>query len=151
MRKRYAIAMLVLLVLGSALSGQQTGGTQTAQQASHYDAAVTCNSLDAASGSATLTPQSGMSEYITSIDINVGATGTVTAAAPVKATSTGLSGTPTFGLFRSDGMTIGQVGAPVVLMFPNGLKGQLNTAVAITGAAVTNLVWHITVCGYQSP
>jgi hypothetical protein len=81
----------------------------------------------------------------------VGGTGTVTAVAPVKATSAGLTGAPTFGLFRADAMTIGQVGAPFLMQYPNGLKGQLNTAVSITGGAVTNLVWHATICGYYAP
>lgn len=151
--KRFTFAAVALIVIALPCLAQQTGGTQTSQQAQHYDAAVQCNSLDAASGSATLaTPQSGYSWYVTWIDVNVGATGTVTAAAPVKATTSGLVGSPTFGLFRSDGMTIGMVGAPVFGSFGNGgLKGIANTAVSVTGGAVTNLVWHMTICGYQAP
>lgn len=151
MTKRLFTLLGLLALLAAVLVAQQVGGTQTAQQAQHYDAATVCSPLDAASGSATLTPPSGNSVYLTYIEINVGATGTVTAAAPVKATSSGLVGSPTFGLFRSDGMTIGMVGAPTVIIIPNGLKGNQNTAVSITGGAVTNLVWHITACGYYAP
>jgi hypothetical protein len=152
--KKFIILAIAVIALALPCFAQQTGGTQTSQQAQHFDAAVQCASLDAASGSATLAaPQSGYSWYVTWIDANVGATGTVTAAAPVKATTSGLAGTPpTFGLFRSDGMTIGMVGAPVFGSFGNGgLKGLANTAVSVTGGAVTNLVWHITICGYQAP
>jgi hypothetical protein len=150
--KKITLALLFMLAAVPML-GQQTGGTQTSQQATHFDAATQCVSLDAASGSATLaTPQSGYSWYVTILEANVGATGTVTAAAPVKLSTAGITGTPTFGLFRSDGMTIGQVGSPLMLQFGNGgLKGLTNTAVSITGGAVTNLVWHGTLCGYQAP
>lgn len=154
MSTRKLLALLAILVVAFGLTpliAQQEGGTQTAQQAKHFDAAVTCASLDAASGSATLTPTSGFSYYITLIEANVGGTATVSAVAPIKATSAGLSGSPTFGLFRADAMTVGQVGAPLVLTFPNGLKGQANTAVSVTGGAVANLAWHITICGYQAP
>jgi hypothetical protein len=127
-----------------APAAQSTPVVQTGQSA---QAATSCYSLDAASGSATAPAQSGKSFYITWVDINVGATGTITAVAPIKASTSGLIGTaPTFGLFRADGATIGQVGNPV---FGNLLiKGQVSTAVSITGGAVTNLVWHITMCGY---
>jgi len=150
--RKLLLATIVAMIAVSAIA-QNTGGTQTSQQAQHSDAATRCVSLDAASGSATLSqPDSGNSWYVTLVEVNVGATGTVTAAAPVKATTSGITGSPTFGLFRSDAMTIGMVGAPTFLTFGNGgLKGQSNTAISVTGGAVTNLVWHITICGYQAP
>lgn len=150
MKFRSLVLAAVLLTLAcvpafaQAPAAQSTPVVQTGQSA---QAATACYSLDAASGSVTAPAQSGKSFYMTWLDINIGASGTITAAAPVKATSTGIIGTaPTFGLFRSDGATIGQVGAP---LFGNLLlKGQVSTAVVITGGAVTNLVWHITMCGY---
>jgi hypothetical protein len=88
--KKFIVLAIAVIALALPCFAQQTGGTQTSQQAQHFDAAVQCASLDAASGSATLAaPQSGYSWYVTWIDANVGATGTVTAAAPVKATTAG--------------------------------------------------------------
>jgi hypothetical protein len=125
-------------------AAQSTPVVQTGQSA---QAATACYSLDAASGSATAPAQSGKSFYITWVDINIGATGTISAVAPVKASSSGIIGTaPTFGLFHASALTIGQISNPV---FGNLLlKGQVATAVSITGGATTNLVWHITLCGY---
>lgn len=145
------IALLVAFVVGlsvpsfaQAPAAQSTSVVQTGQSA---QAATACYSLDAASGSATAPAQSGKSFYVTWLDINVGGTATVSAVAPVKASSSGIVGTaPTFGLFRADAMTVGQVGAP---LFGNLLlKGQVSTAVSVTGGAIANLVWHITMCGY---
>lgn len=147
-RSLFVVAALIALfaapTFAQAPASQSTPVVQTGQSA---QAATACYSLDAASGSATAPAQSGKSFYITWLDVNMGATGTIVAAAPVKATSSGIIGTaPTFGLFRDDAATIGQVGAP---LFGNLLiKGQVSTAVSITGAAITNLVWHITMCGY---
>lgn len=151
MKSKGLILGLLFMLFLTVMNGQQTGGTQTAQQSQHFDAAIQCASLDAASGSATLTPPSGQSVYLVSIEANVGGTATVSAVAPIKATSSGLSGAPTFGLFRADAMTVGQVGNPLVVIFPNGLKGNQSTAVSVTGGAVANLVWHITICGYTAP
>jgi hypothetical protein len=148
MRKVFSILALFIVFaspcFAQAPAAQSTSVVQTGQSA---QAATACYSLDAASGSATAPAQSGKSFYVTWLDINVGGTATVSAVAPVKASSSGIIGTaPTFGLFRADAMTVGQVGAP---LFGNLLlKGQVSTAVSITGGAITNLVWHITMCGY---
>lgn len=142
-----ALALLIAIaapVFAQAPAAQSTPVVQTGQSA---QAATVCYSLDAASGNVTAPAVSGKAFYMTWLDINIGASGTITAAAAVKVTSSGIAGTaPTFGLFRSDGATLGMVGAP---MFGNLLiKGIASTAVVLTGAAVTNLVWHITMCGY---
>jgi hypothetical protein len=149
MKKHIVLALAFLLALSPSVYAQAPAAQSTpvVQSGQSAQAATTCYSLDAASGSATAPAVSGKSFYITYIDINVGGSGTVTAAAPVKATTSGIIGTaPTFGLFRSDAMTLGQVGNPIFTSLL--IKGQVSTAVSITGAAVTNLVWHITMCGY---
>lgn len=147
--KQLLVAFVLLLVSSSAFAqgtpaAQATSVIQTGQSA---QAASVCYSLDAASGNVTAPAVGGKSFYITFLDVNIGASGTITAAAPVKLTSSGIAGTaPTFGLFRSDGATLGMVGAPVFGSLL--IKGLANTAVVLTGAAVTNLVWHVTMCGY---
>jgi hypothetical protein len=144
------LAFIVTLTSHHLSAQAPAGATPVTQTSTDLRSATVCASVDAASGSATLTPPAGQSVYLQSVELNVGGSGTVTAAAPIKATSSGLAGTPTFGLFRSDAMTLGQVGNPVFIAFPNGLRGLTNTAVSVTGGAVTNLVWHITICGYYA-
>lgn len=147
---RRILALIVPILLAAAPAFAQAPAAQSTpvvQSGQSAQAATTCYSLDAASGSATAPAVSGKSFYITWVDINIGATGTITAANPVKATTSGIVGTsPTFGLFHSSALTQGQISNPV---FGNLLlKGQQSTAVSITGGATTNLVWHITMCGY---
>jgi len=153
--QKFALATLLvacsLILLPHAEAQQGVPGTLTQQSPTQLHAAAVCATLDAASGSATLTPPAGQSVYLTYIEANIGATGTVVAAAPVKLTSAGLTGSPTFGLWNQTALTIGAVGIPLFLPISNGLKGQTSTAVSVTGAAITSVVWHVTICGYYAP
>jgi hypothetical protein len=107
------------------------------------------------SGAQTLTipsPGGTSSIYLKSVILYGEATGTVTAAAPIAITTTGLSGTPSLGSVNLTAWTIGALTGPGPINFPgSGLKGTAGSAVTIAAASVTNISWRFTACWFEGP
>ena len=150
--KRFLLAVLLTLTAVGAFA-QQTGGTQTAQQATHYDAATNAQHTHTTATTITITPPGGQYVYVTALDISDCATGTaVTAAAPTYITTTGLNGTPQYQI--GSGVTAGlcqPVPVPAFNLggFKSSAPGSNVTFVLPTFA--TNQVISFNVYYYYAP
>lgn len=153
------LALALVSVFGVATpsfaqTGTPTGSQAITQTATMLNAATRCDSV-AGSGAQTLTlqnPGPGASDYITFVIAYGEATGTVSAAAPIAITTTGINGTaPTLGSVNLTAWTIGAVTGPGPIPIQQPIKANANTAPTIAIASVTNLSWRITACYYQAP
>lgn len=103
---------------------------------------------------ATLTPPAGQFVYIASLEANASAsTGSVGISTPASLTITNISGSPTFGMFGTNSGAAGTSIANFNYSFSgNGLKSAAaGTAVTVVAPSVTNLQWHLALCGYFAP
>jgi hypothetical protein len=108
------------------------------------------------SQTATLTPPSGQYVYLASLEASAFAqAGTAGVSTPASLSSTNLNGI-TFGLFAGTSTQNNTAGSPVAnfnySFSGNGLKSSAaGTAVTVVAPSVTNLGWHILLCGYFAP
>src|SRR5262245_56603527 len=104
---------------------------------------------------ATITPPAGQFVYINSIEANAfaqaGAAPTFGTAASL--TTTNITGTPTFGVFPMQAQAAGNSIANFFYSLAgNGLKSSApGTAVTVVSPSVSNVGWHIAICGYFAP
>ena len=106
---------------------------------------------------ATLTPPAGQFVYINSIEAaafaQAGSAGIATAA---SLTTTNLPGSLTLGLFGATA-NLANTGGTLYQNFiysfsGNGMKSNnAGTAVTVVAPSVTNMGWHLAVCGYFAP
>jgi hypothetical protein len=106
-------------------------------------------------GSASLTPPAGQFLYINAIEINAAAsTGTAgTLGTPASASTTNIPNTATLGVFPIQTQAAGvSIGNFFYALSGNSLKSSAaGTAVTVTTPALTNVAWHISLCGYYAP
>jgi hypothetical protein len=151
--KKVLLATIIALAAVSAFA-QQTGGTQTAQQASHLDACTPINSQAAGGSQTTLTipaPPNGQYVYITEVDVQL-TVGTALAGvlAPTNITTTNLSGlkwSVTLPVTANTNYFFG----PYVWQTA-ARSASPATAVTIVGPAATgNLTQNINACYWYAP
>lgn len=131
LKSKLANALVFMLLVALVVYAQQIGGTQTAQQAQHYDAATNVSYSRTSAATITITPPGGQFVYITALDIsNCAGASAVTAAAPTYITTTNISGNPQYQL--GSGVTAGLC---TTVALPAFNVGGLKSAAA--GTAVT--------------
>lgn len=143
----------ILIVAAVALAQAPVQNVPTELRASQ----VCSEARGTGAQTATLTPPSGQYVYVQSLEagaFTVG--GTVAISVPASLTSTNLPGSITFGLFgatANTSNTAGTVYQNFVYSFAgNSLKSSAaGTAVTVVAPSVTNLGWHIALCGYFAP
>src|SRR5262245_50260112 len=153
------IAVCVFLLCAFIVNAYAQGPTSVQHSATELRAGQVCSDSRPAAGSAgsvSLTPPASQFLYVTSVEINSAASGgaaTPPLGTPASATSTNLPGTFTIGAFPITGQSAGVAIANYFYPFSgNGLKSSnAGTAVTITTPAITNIAWHIALCGYFAP
>lgn len=145
-----ATACLFLFGIGRVVA-QQTGGTQTAQQSSHYDSCT--NQVASGATPVTLTiaapPNSNWSTYIAELDM-----GAWTTAAPTAG-----AGTVTSAGFTNNSVWTFEFPAtanlnwnPSAMNFgPGGWKSTQNASVTFTSSTFTSVSAFIHACYWQAP
>jgi hypothetical protein len=126
------------------------------QSASELRASQNCSEAKGTSTqTVTLTPPAGQFVYLGSLEANASVT---TAAAQTISTiaslsTTNLPGSITFGAFPGQGQAAGTSIANFNYSFSgNGLKSaNAGVAVTVVAPAVTNVQWHLALCGYFAP
>ena len=157
--KKLNIALGLMLVLALGLlywqqaQAQNTGGTQTAQQASHYDACTPINGTAASGSAATLTipaPPSGQFIYIGELDIEVNTSAAT--AGEFTFTSTNVGATSIQWLLGVTA-TIGAAQAVVFNYGPGGLKSTTaaTKATVVGPTGVAGLTQNMNACYWYSP
>lgn len=155
MRKLLLGCLVVLL--GASLAWAQ-GVVPVQQSPSELRASTVCVDTRTVSGAATVTAPAvaGQSFYLNSVEVNAFATGGAvgTLSPPPHVASTGLVGSPTFGAI------VGTAAAPAngttianffYALSGLAIKGQASTAVTLTAPSVTNVGYHLGICGYYAP
>ncbi len=147
-----AVWGLLLLLLASPAFAQ----APVQQSPTELRAAQTCNDQRATgANTATLTPPSGQFLYITSLEANAAAQAGTLAAFGTAAslTTTNIPVTVTFGVFPIQAQTAGvAVGSYFYTFGGSGLKTNApGTATTVVAPSVTNLGWHLALCGYFAP
>jgi hypothetical protein len=105
----------------------------------------------------TLTPPAGMFVYLNSLEANAFAQGgSVGISTPASLTSTNLPNSPTFGMFAGTSNLVNTAGTQMGSYFGsfsgNGMKAAAaGVAVTVVAPSVTNMGWHLALCGYFAP
>ena len=149
---------VALLILFAASDAWAQGPTSVQNTPTELRASTVCaDSRPSAgsAGSASLTPPAGNFLYVNSVEINAaasqGAAGTL--STPASASTTNFPGSITSAVFpiqaQAGGVAIGNF---FYAYSGNGLKALApGTATTITTPALTNVTWHISLCGYYAP
>lgn len=152
---RWVILAAVLLAASHA---HAQGPTLVQQSPTELRASQSCSEARGTGAqTATLTPPAGQYVYINSLAAGAFTSGgTVAISNPASLTSTNLPGSITFGLFGATATTSNAAGILyqnfIYSFSGNGLKSSAaGTAVTVVAPSVTNLGWHIALCGYFAP
>lgn len=154
--KKLTILALLIAVLSAPLAlGQDAGGTQVAQQASHYDACAFAQTATGAGNTAvtvTIPAQAGKYFNICTVDLLETANAAVTGAAGPAPILT-MAGAPNNLIYWGNNTTlvIGDTRDFPYSYMPNGYKSSLGTAMTFTLSAgqATQSV-RVTVTGWYS-
>lgn len=123
---------------------------------SELRASTVCVESRPASGSAgsvTVPAVSGQSFYVNAVEVNATVAGAApaTLSNPAHVSATGLNGA-TFGMVPIAAQAIGtKIADYFYALSGSAMKGANSTAVVLSAPAVTNINWHISVCGYYAP
>jgi hypothetical protein len=153
--KRILLAAVLIACGAVSAFGQYTGGTQTSQQASHFDAATNVQHTHTSAATVTITPPSGQFVFITAIDVQncEGAT-TVAVANPTYITTTGITGSPQYQVASGPGTAPGVASPPMFLNFaPGALKSTTAGAVVtfVMPTFIANQTVSLNIYYYTSP
>jgi hypothetical protein len=105
----------------------------------------------------TLTPPAGQFVYLNSLEANAFAqAGSVGISTPASLTSTNLPNSPTFGMFAGTSNLVNTAGTQMGSYFGsfsgNGMRSAAaGVAVTVVAPSVTNMGWHLALCGYFAP
>jgi hypothetical protein len=144
-----AWAVTVYLIVGTAFAQAPIQNVPTELRASQNCSEVRGTGAQ----TATLTPPAGQYVYIASLEANASASaGSVGISTPASLTTTNLAGV-TFGMFGTNSGAAGTSIANNNYSFSgNGFKSSAaGTAVTVVAPSVTNMQWHLALCGYFAP
>jgi len=153
-RRYFAVGWLICILIAGIswrVLAQQSGGTQTAQQASHYD---NCTSIaNSGASGVTLTiaaPPSGQSIYVAEVDMGFWTTAAPTAGV-ATVTAAGFPNTNPIWTFEFPATANINVIPPAISYGPGGNKASPNTSVTYTGSTVTSISEYIHACYWYAP
>lgn len=150
---RKILLALLLTALAPTLVLAQ-GPTSTQQVPTELRSSTLCQELRG-TGAQTLTVPAlaGQSFYVNSIEINAAATGGAAAnlGTAGHVSTTGLPGSPTFGFIVASAQAAGALLANLFYPYGEPIKGAASTAITLVAPSITNVGWHLNVCGYYAP
>lgn len=145
------LRVLALLLLLASSAWAQQAPTPTQQVGTELRSSTVCQEVRG-TGAQTLTVPAiaGKVFYVNAIEINAAATGgaAATLGTAGHVSTTGLAGSPTFGFIAAQGQAAGAL--IVNLFYPYGepVKGTASTAITLVAPSITNVGWHLNICGY---